>query len=160
MQVLDAMQVSQRKGKAFSLFGCDEFIDVDRVNRLLTFPVATTVAKGLPTSGETGKKAVSHHCYLLVRRMPASTCINQGQMQRRTPRRCIAHHDRWALAAGTDCADRYPQRPSVVLLVDLIQVWQGGMLHQRCGVSTGQRCLHASQHLGFFGHAVPLELRA
>jgi hypothetical protein len=62
MQVLDAMQVSQRKGKAFSLFGCDEFIDVDRVNRLLTFPVATTVAKGLPTSGETGKKDVSHHC--------------------------------------------------------------------------------------------------
>jgi hypothetical protein len=63
MQVLDAMQVSQRKGKAFSLCGCDEFIDVDRVNRLRTFPVATTVAKGLPTSGETGKKAVRHHCH-------------------------------------------------------------------------------------------------
>jgi len=64
MQVLDAMQVSQRKGKAFSLFGCNELIDVDRVNRLLTFPVATTVAKGLPTSGETGKKDVRHHCHL------------------------------------------------------------------------------------------------
>ena len=63
MQVLDAMQVSQRKGKAFSLFGCNEFIDVDRVNRLRTFPVATTVAKGLPTSGETGKKDVRHHCH-------------------------------------------------------------------------------------------------
>jgi hypothetical protein len=62
MEVLDAMQVSQRKGKAFSLFGCNELIDVDRVNRLLPFPVATTVAKGLPTSGETGKKDVSHHC--------------------------------------------------------------------------------------------------
>jgi hypothetical protein len=85
MQVQDVMQVRQRKGKAFSLFGCNEFIDVDRVNRLLTFPVATTVAKGLPTSGETGKKDVRHHCHPLVRRMPASTCINQGQMQRRPP---------------------------------------------------------------------------
>jgi hypothetical protein len=63
MQVLDAMQVGQCKGKSFSLFGCNELIDVDRVNRLLTFPVATTVAKGLPTSGETGKKDVRHHCH-------------------------------------------------------------------------------------------------
>jgi hypothetical protein len=62
MEVLDARQVGQCKGNSFSLFGCNELIDVDRVNRLLTFPVATTVAKGLPTSGETGKKDVSHHC--------------------------------------------------------------------------------------------------
>jgi hypothetical protein len=63
MQVLDAMQVGQRKGKSFSLFGCNELIDVDRVNRLLTFPVATTVAKGVPTSDETGKKDVRHYCH-------------------------------------------------------------------------------------------------
>jgi len=73
MEVLDAMQAGQRKGKSFSLFGCNELIDVDRVNRLLTFPVATTVAKGLPASDETGKKDVRHHCHPLVRLMPVRT---------------------------------------------------------------------------------------
>jgi hypothetical protein len=58
--VLDAMQVGQRKGKTFSLFGRDKLIDVDRMNRLLTLVIATTVAKGLPTSGETREKDISH----------------------------------------------------------------------------------------------------
>ena len=44
MQVLDAMQVGQGKGKTFSLFGGNEFIDVDGVNRLLARLIATTVA--------------------------------------------------------------------------------------------------------------------
>jgi hypothetical protein len=74
MQMLDAMQVGQRKGKAFSLFGCNELIDVDRVNRLLTFIIATTVAKGLPASGKTGEKDVSHdshpQCYTSFSRAP------------------------------------------------------------------------------------------
>ena len=61
MKVLDTMQVGQCKGKSFSFFGCDERIDLNHVNWLLTFPVATTVAKGLPASGETGKEDVSHH---------------------------------------------------------------------------------------------------
>jgi hypothetical protein len=51
VEVLDAMQVRQRKGKAFPLFGCDELIDVDRMNRLLALTIATTVAKRLPASG-------------------------------------------------------------------------------------------------------------
>ena len=60
MEVLDAVQVGQRKGKTFSLFRCDELIDVDRMNRLITRIIATTVAKGFPASGETGEKDVSH----------------------------------------------------------------------------------------------------
>ncbi len=60
MEVLDAMQVGQRKGKTFSLFGRDKLIDVDRVNRLLTLVIATTVAKRLPASGETREKHISH----------------------------------------------------------------------------------------------------
>jgi hypothetical protein len=60
VQVLDAMQVSQRKGKALSLFRRDKLIDIDRMNRLLTLVIATTVAKRLPTSGQTGEKNVGH----------------------------------------------------------------------------------------------------
>jgi hypothetical protein len=53
MQLLDAMQVGQRKGKPFSVFGCDcdEDIDVDCVNGLIALLIATTVAKGFPVSG-------------------------------------------------------------------------------------------------------------
>jgi hypothetical protein len=60
MQVLDAMHVGQRKGKAFSVFRCDKLIDIDCMNRLLALVIATTVAKRLPTSGETREKDVSH----------------------------------------------------------------------------------------------------
>jgi hypothetical protein len=74
MQVLDAMQVGQRKGKAFSFFGRDKLIDIDRMNRLLTLVIATTVAKGLPASGKTGEKDVSHdshpRCYTSFSRAP------------------------------------------------------------------------------------------
>jgi len=50
MKVLDAVQVGQRKGKPLSLFGRDELIDIDGMNRLLALAIATTVAKGLPAS--------------------------------------------------------------------------------------------------------------
>jgi hypothetical protein len=60
MQMLDAMQVGQGKGKPFSLCGCDEHIDVDRMNGLIALLIATTVAKRLPASGQTGEKDVSH----------------------------------------------------------------------------------------------------
>jgi hypothetical protein len=60
MQVVDAMQVAQREGKAFSLFRRDKLIDIDRMNRLRTLVIATTVAKGLPASGKTGEKDVGH----------------------------------------------------------------------------------------------------
>jgi hypothetical protein len=63
MQVLDAMQVGQCKGKPLSFFGCDKFIDIDRVNGLLACLIATTVAKGLPASGETSQKDISHDSY-------------------------------------------------------------------------------------------------
>jgi hypothetical protein len=52
MEVLDAVQVGQRKGKAFPFFRRDKFIDIDRVNRLVAVAIATTVAKGLPASSE------------------------------------------------------------------------------------------------------------
>jgi hypothetical protein len=49
MEVLDAMHVRQRKGKPFSLFGCDKFIDIDGMNGLIARSMATTVAKRLPS---------------------------------------------------------------------------------------------------------------
>jgi hypothetical protein len=72
MEVLDAMQVGQRKGKPFSFFGCDELIDIDRMNGLLTCLIATTVAKRLPASRETSQKDVSHDSYPLFN--AASNC--------------------------------------------------------------------------------------
>jgi hypothetical protein len=85
MEVLDAMQVRQRKSKTFPLFGSDKFIDIDRVNWLIALSIATTVAKGLPASSKTGKKDVSHdghpycgveadgcrHAYERIERPPA-----------------------------------------------------------------------------------------
>jgi hypothetical protein len=65
MEVLDAMQIGQRKGKPFSFFGCDELIDIDRVNGLLACLIATTVAKRLPASRETSQKDISHNSYPL-----------------------------------------------------------------------------------------------
>jgi hypothetical protein len=61
MEVLDAMQVGQGKGKAFSLLGRNEFIDIDRLNRLIARLIATTVAKRFPASGKTGQKDISHN---------------------------------------------------------------------------------------------------
>jgi hypothetical protein len=81
MEVLDAMQVGQRKGKAFSFFGRDKLIDIDRMNRLLTLVIATTVAKGLPASGKTGEKDISHDCHPRDYSSPS-----------RTPERLIRHH--------------------------------------------------------------------
>ena len=60
MKVLDPMQIGQRKGKPFPLFGCDKFIDVDGMNRLITGLIATTVAQRFPASGEAGEEDVSH----------------------------------------------------------------------------------------------------
>jgi hypothetical protein len=79
MQVLDAVQVGQCKGKAFALFRGDKLIDIDRMNRLLTLVIATTVAKGLPASGKTGEKDISHDihrwCYVST---AASLHISSG----------------------------------------------------------------------------------
>jgi hypothetical protein len=81
MQVLDAMQVGQRKGKTFSFLGRDKLIDIDRMNRLLTLVIATTVAKGFPSSGKTGEKNISHDNHPWY--YPSLS---------RTPERLIRHH--------------------------------------------------------------------
>jgi hypothetical protein len=81
MEVLDAMQVSQRKGKTLSFFGRDKLIDIDRMNRLLTLVIATTVAKGLPTSGKTGEKNISHDSHPWYYPSPS-----------RSPERILRHH--------------------------------------------------------------------
>jgi hypothetical protein len=60
MKVLEAMQVSQRKGISLPLFECDKCIDIDGVNRLIALAIATTVAKGLPTSGQTSQENISY----------------------------------------------------------------------------------------------------
>jgi hypothetical protein len=64
MKMLDAVHVRQRKSKAFPLFGCDKFIDIDSMNGLIACSIATTVAKRLPASGYTGQKDVSHNDHL------------------------------------------------------------------------------------------------
>ena len=81
MQVLDTMQVGQCKGKAFSFFGRDKLIDIDRMNQLLTLVIATTVAKGLPASGKTGEKNISHDSHPWYYPSPS-----------RTPERIVRHH--------------------------------------------------------------------
>ena len=60
MEVLDPMEIGQRKGKPFSLFRRDKVIDVNRMNRLITGLIATTVAQRFPPSGEAGEKDVGH----------------------------------------------------------------------------------------------------
>jgi len=60
MQVGDPMQVGQCKRKAFSLFGRDKLIDIDRMNRLITVLIATTVAQWVVASGEAGQKNLGH----------------------------------------------------------------------------------------------------
>jgi hypothetical protein len=61
MEVGDPMEVGQRKGKAFSLFRRDKFIDIDRMNRLIAILIATTVAQWFIASGEAGQKNVGHN---------------------------------------------------------------------------------------------------
>jgi hypothetical protein len=79
MQALDAMQVGQCKGKAFSLFGRDKRIDIDRMNRLRALVIATTVAMGVPASGKTGEKDIGHdiHRWCCARTV-AGLCISSG----------------------------------------------------------------------------------
>ena len=60
MQLLNAMQVCEGKRKALPFLGTDELIDVNRMNRLIALLIATTVAKGLPASGDTREKHISH----------------------------------------------------------------------------------------------------
>jgi hypothetical protein len=54
MQMLDSMEIGQRKGKPFSLFRRDKVIDVNGMNRLITGLIATTVAQRFPASSEAG----------------------------------------------------------------------------------------------------------
>jgi hypothetical protein len=64
MEVLDPMEVSQRKGKPLALFGRDKVIDVNRMNRLITRLIATTVAQWFIASSEASQKDVSHNDHL------------------------------------------------------------------------------------------------
>jgi hypothetical protein len=61
VKVLDPMQVAQREGKAFALFRRDKHIDINRMNRLITSLIATTVAQRFIASGEAGQKDIGHH---------------------------------------------------------------------------------------------------
>lgn len=54
VQPLEAVEVLEGKGEALPVVEGKEVIDVNRVNRLIAFFVATTVAKGLPASCEAG----------------------------------------------------------------------------------------------------------
>jgi hypothetical protein len=64
IEVPDSMPVDRCRGKAWSLFRGDEFIDIDRMNGPLAMLIATPVAQGIPDSRATGRKDVSHHCHL------------------------------------------------------------------------------------------------
>jgi hypothetical protein len=60
VEVLETMQLAERKGETLALVGGEELIDIDGMNRLITVVVATTVAQGLPASREAGQEEVSH----------------------------------------------------------------------------------------------------
>jgi hypothetical protein len=60
VEVLDPMEVGQRKSEPFALFRRDKVIDVDGLNGLITRLIATTVAQRFPASGEAGQKDVGH----------------------------------------------------------------------------------------------------
>jgi hypothetical protein len=64
MEMLDPMEVGQCKGKAFSLFRRDKVIDVNRMNRLITRLIATTVAQWFVASSEASQKDVCHNDHL------------------------------------------------------------------------------------------------
>jgi hypothetical protein len=64
IEVGDPMEVGQRKGKPFPLFRRDKFIDINRMNRLLTRGIATTVAQRFVASSEAGQKNIGHHNHL------------------------------------------------------------------------------------------------
>jgi hypothetical protein len=61
MEVVNPMEVGQRKGKAFSLFRRDKLIDINHMNRLITMLIATTVAQRFVASGKAGQKDIGHH---------------------------------------------------------------------------------------------------
>jgi hypothetical protein len=44
VELLDAVQVGERKGKALPFRGADQLIDVNGMNRLVALLIATTVA--------------------------------------------------------------------------------------------------------------------
>ena len=44
VELLDAMQIGERKGKALPFLGADQLIDVNGMNRLVALLIATTVA--------------------------------------------------------------------------------------------------------------------
>ncbi len=60
VELLDAMQVGERKGKALPFLGADQLIDVNGVNRLVALVIATTVAQGFPASGQAREKELGH----------------------------------------------------------------------------------------------------
>jgi hypothetical protein len=71
MEVLNPVEVGQCKGQAFALFRRDKVIDIDRMNRLITGLIATTVAQWFVASGEAGQKDVGHHDHPSRLSMPA-----------------------------------------------------------------------------------------
>jgi hypothetical protein len=81
MQVGDPMEVGQRKGKAFSLCRRDKLIDINRMNRLITILIATTVAQWFIASGEAGQKDIGHHDHPSWISMPAMVGMLMNDME-------------------------------------------------------------------------------
>jgi len=60
VEVLNTVEVSKGKCKAFPFLGTNHSIDVHGMNGLVACLIATTVAKWLPASGKTGEEYISH----------------------------------------------------------------------------------------------------
>jgi hypothetical protein len=60
VQLLEAMQVGEREREAFALRRRNQLVHVYGMNGLIARLIATTVAQGLPASGETGKEDICH----------------------------------------------------------------------------------------------------
>ena len=64
MELLDAMQVCEREREALAFLGSDELVHVHGMNGLIALSIATTVAQGLPASGEAGEEDIGHELLL------------------------------------------------------------------------------------------------
>jgi hypothetical protein len=65
VELLDAVQVCERERQAFPFRGTNELVDINRMDGLIARVIATTVAKGLPASGETCEEDIRHALPLL-----------------------------------------------------------------------------------------------
>jgi hypothetical protein len=77
MAAPDNIHMCQRHARGFACFRCNACVDTDGLSRLIAVLVATTVATGLPDSGEREHTHVCHddYSYLSIKLMRMVACF-------------------------------------------------------------------------------------